>query len=221
MENKILYRSFEEYIVARLEATRSASTGALLTSNDSLRSYATKERTKLEKMCSALGVRLELFKPNSTYLMTLGCCEFFDCLLDWYESDYGSAIRNEYFSKIPKTFLIEVRGLLFDALRDAGFSNDQVVEEIRLFEDRTGCPKRIIAKPLSEPVAEAIQIYRDTIGEPDQEWDLIADYLEFYYLSEIKPTLIKALTEAIPTYIDAKKYADELTEQVLSENNAK
>lgn len=218
MAGKILYQSFEKFIEARLEYMEDLASTNLLSNTDSLHSYATKERSKVERMCNALEIPFGVFKPSSTYQMTRGCCELFACLLDWYESEYGRAIRKNLFTKVPKAFLIEVRGLLFDALRDAGIPNDRVLEEIHSFENYTGCPSRIITKALSEPVAEAIQICRDKINATDQEWDLIADCLELKYLSEFKPVLLKTLIEAVPEYFETKERLDQITEQVLSKH---
>lgn len=221
MERNILYRSFEEYVTIRRERISDAAVDGLDGHPDGLRSYATKERKKVETMTKALGITLELFKPGGTYLMTLGCSQLFDCLLDGYDGDYGKAVRRNAFSEVPEAFLIRVRALLFDALRDAGISNDEIQKELRYFCSHTGCPQRMISKRLSEPVTEAIEHCRKNLDAPEQDWDIIADCLELQYLTEIKPSVMKLLTERIQLQFEVKQHVDQITERVLARNNTK
>lgn len=214
MEQNALYRSFEEYATARLEKGADAIFGGVAGHSESIRSYAAKARKKIEIMTGALGITLELFKPSGSYLMTRGCSELFDCLLDGYEGEYGKIIRKGTFSDLPDSFLIQVRALLFDALRDAGISNEEIQAELRYFETRTDCPKRLIAKKLSEPVAEAVALCRKQIQATEAEWDMVADCVELQYLGEVRPLLMKFLVKNIREQLDINRNSDSKLSQV-------
>ena len=226
METEILYRSFEEYATARFRRTKEIAPGDLEGNPENLHSYVTKERQKLATMTSALGITLELFKPGGSYLMTLGCCELFDCLLNGYESYYGKAIRKNSFSDVPKPFLIHIRALLYEAMRDANVSIDEIQKELQYFCTHTGCPQRLLGRHLSRPVVAALKFCRDTVDKTEgiditeQEWDMLADCLEFQYFTDILPVDIKQLVEAVPEHLEAMRNVDLLTEQLLAKRKS-
>lgn len=218
LKREVWFKSFEEYITARQERLSDAKANPEADPNRN-RSYATKERRKIEVMTSALGISLELFKKDSSYYMTMGTCELFDCLLDGYGASYGKAIRNNDFSQVPQKYLIRVRALLFDALRDIGVPEKELFAELHFFETRTGASKRILAKDLSEPVAECIAYCRERMEATDEEWDMLSDCVELQYLGEIKPRLTKFLLETISLQLAILRGEEVPSEESTSNNH--
>lgn len=197
LKSEVWFKSFEEYINTRQQRLSKNDTDDPAGNLDRGHSYAAKERRKIEVMTDALGISLDLFKKNGSYFMTMGACELFDCLLDGYEASYGKIIRNGMFADVPQSYLVRVRALLFDALRDAGVSEDELYAELHFYERKTDCPQRVFATKLSEPVAECIDFCRNHIEATPEEWDLVADCIELQYLGEIKPRLTEFLISNI------------------------
>lgn len=147
------------------------------------RDFIYAERRTLKTNLSKVGIDVVIFKRGRLFCVTEEVADFFLYFLDYFFFKYAEQISHRQFADIPKTPLVELRAHFIDALYSVGYGQNTVEQNVRIFEEVTGCPSTFSTLQTGSFTSDIINYLKQmqSTVTPNPKEDSAFDLVKFMY----------------------------------------